>query len=64
MIGEIQANLLAKYTTGSGGGRAVASGDAYSDLNDKDCFYNAVVDERPTRDPDLFNRNPPHAATP
>jgi hypothetical protein len=57
MIGEIHQNLLTLYT--KGGGRP-----AGGDLNDVDRFYNAVVDERPTRDPDVFGPNPSHAAPP
>jgi hypothetical protein len=61
MISEIHENLLGKYI---GGGRA-GGGDAYSDLNDGDSFYNAVNDERPTRDLGFNNnRNPPFGATP
>jgi hypothetical protein len=61
MISEIHENLLGKYI---GGGRA-SGGDAYSDLNDGDSFYNAVNDERPTRDLGFNNnRNPPFGATP
>jgi hypothetical protein len=66
MISEVNENLLASYTNrgdGGNGGRA-AGGDAYSDKNNVDRFHNAVIDERPTRDPDLFNQNPPHAAIP
>jgi hypothetical protein len=55
MISEVNENLLASYTN---------RGDAYSDKNNVDRFHNAVIDERPTRDPDLFNQNPPHAAIP
>ena len=64
MISEIHENLLGKYI---GGGRAGGGGggDAYSDLNDGDSFYNAVNDERPTRDLGFNNnRNPPYGATP
>ena len=62
MINEIHENLLGKYL---GGGRAVAGG-VYNDLNDPDCFYNAVTDERPTRDLGFNNNrnNPPFGATP
>jgi hypothetical protein len=61
MINEIHENLVGKFT---GGARAVG-GDAYSDLNDGDSFYNAVIDERPTRDLGFNNnRNPPYGATP
>jgi hypothetical protein len=61
MINEIHENLLGKYL---GGGRAVG-GDVYNELNDADCFYNAVTDERPTRDLGFNNnRNPPYGATP
>lgn len=49
---------------GGGGGRAMG-GDVYNDLNDGDGFYNAVTDERPTRDLGFNNnRNPPYGATP
>lgn len=66
MINEIHENLLGKYLPG---GRAVAGGggggDVYNDFNDPDCFYNAVNDERPTRDLGFNNnRNPPYGATP
>jgi len=62
MISEIHENLLGKFI---GGGRAGGGGDAYSDLNDGDSFYNAVNDERPTRDLGFNNnRNPPFGATP
>ncbi len=64
MISEVNENLLASYTNRGGGVGRAAGGDAYSDKNSGDRFHNAVVDERPTRDPDLFNQNPPHAAIP
>jgi hypothetical protein len=61
MISEIHENLSGKYL---GGGRAMG-GDAYSDLNDADCFFNPVIDERPTRDLGFNNnRNPSYGATP
>ncbi|CAF4744511.1 unnamed protein product [Rotaria sp. Silwood1] len=61
MINEIHENLLGKYI---GGGRPVSS-DVYNDLNDVDNLYNAVIDERPTRDLGFNNnRNPPYGATP
>ena len=52
MIGEVYQNLSRMYT---GGGGRPAGGD----LNDLDRFHNAVVDERPTRDPDVFGPNTP-----
>jgi hypothetical protein len=55
MIGEIHQNLLKLYTKSGGGG---------GDLHDADRFYNAVVDERPTRDPDVFGPSPPRATPP
>lgn len=63
MLSEIHENLLGKYL---GGGRAGGGGgDAYSDFNEGDSFYNAVNDERPTRDLGFNNnRNPPYGATP
>ncbi len=61
MINEIHGNLLVKCT---GGGRAVG-GDGFNELNDGDRFYNAVIDERPTRDFGFNNnRNGPYGATP
>jgi hypothetical protein len=62
MINEIHENLLGKYI---GGGRT-GGGDVYNDLNDADIFYNAVTDERPTRDLGFNNnnRNPSYGATP
>ncbi|CAF0911926.1 unnamed protein product [Adineta steineri] len=61
MTGEIHDNLLGKYL---GSGRAVNS-DAFNDMNDGDRFYNAVIDERPTRDFGFNNnRNGPYGATP
>jgi len=62
MINAIQENLLAYYTHG-GEGQA-SGGDAYNGLNDKDRFSNAVIDERPTRDPDVFGPKQPRAAAP
>jgi hypothetical protein len=61
MTGEIDVNLMAKYANG---GRRAAGGDAYSDLNVRDNFYNAPVDDRPTRDQGFNNRHPAHAPTP
>ena len=62
MINEIHENLLGKYL---GGGRPVAGGEVYNEFNDPDCFYNAVNDERPTRDLGFNNnRNPSYGATP
>lgn len=63
MINEIHENLLGKYLPG--GRVGAGGGDVYSDFNDPDCFYNAVTDERPTRDLGFNNnRNPPYGATP
>ena len=53
MINEIHENLLGKFTTGA---RAMA-GEPFNDANDGDHFYNAVIDERPTRDLGLNNNN-------
>ena len=70
MINEIHENLLGKYMPGGraaavGGGGGGGGGDGYSDFNDPDCFYNAVNDERPTRDLGFNNnRNPSYGATP
>lgn len=65
MTNEIHENLLGKYTGNGGGGGRVISNDVYNDLNDGDIFYNAVNDERPTRDLGFNNnRNPPYGATP
>lgn len=64
MINEIHENLLGKYLAS---GRAVAGGggEVYNDFNDPDCFYNAVNDERPTRDLGFNNnRNPPYGGAP
>ena len=61
MISEIHQNLSGKYiSNGRSGG-----GDGYNDLNDGDCFYNPINDERPTRDLGFNNnRNNPYGATP
>ncbi len=66
MTNEIHENLLGKYFGGGGGGGRAGGGDVYNDLNDPDCFYNAVTDERPTRDLGFNNNrnNPPFGATP
>lgn len=63
MISEVHENLLGKFA--GGGGRAM-NGDPYGDGTDGDQFYNAVIDERPTRDLGLNNnnRNLPFGATP
>ncbi|CAF5126066.1 unnamed protein product, partial [Rotaria magnacalcarata] len=56
-------NLLGKFIDS---GRRV-SNDAYNDLHGADNFYNAIIDERPTRDLGFNNnnnRNPPYGATP
>jgi hypothetical protein len=62
MISEIHENLLGKFVNN---GRATGN-DGYNDLNDGDHFYNAPMDERPTRDLGFNNnnRNPPYGATP
>ncbi len=52
MIGGVYQNLSTMFS--KGGGRP-ADGDLY----DPDRFHNAVVDERPTRDPDVFGPNTP-----
>ncbi|CAF1005164.1 unnamed protein product [Adineta ricciae] len=67
-INEIHDNLLGKYMNsggaGGGGGRGMG-GDAFNDFNDGDRFFNAVIDERPTRDFGFNNnRNGPFGATP
>ncbi|CAF0995844.1 unnamed protein product [Rotaria sordida] len=62
MIEEIHENLFKKYASG-GGGRA-AGGDINNDLNYGSPFYNAAVDERPTRDPGFNNRNPAQGVAP
>lgn len=61
MIGEALENLTAIYKNG---GVKAPSGDAYSNLYDKDRFSNPMDDERPVRDPDVFDRNPRHVAAP
>lgn len=62
MVSEIHENLLGKFIGGSG---RSGGNDVYNDLNDGDSFYNAVTDERPTRDLGFNNnRNLPFGATP
>jgi hypothetical protein len=56
MIGEVNESLLAKYKS--------AGDDAHSDLDDRDHFYNPVVDERPTRDGGNHNRHVAPKVTP
>ncbi|CAF2627880.1 unnamed protein product [Rotaria sp. Silwood2] len=65
MINEVHENLLGKFIGGGGGGGRPVSSDVYNELNDGESFYNAVIDERPTRDLGFNNnRNPPYGATP
>jgi hypothetical protein len=54
MISVIHENLLNKFTAS---GRAPNPMDAYADGNDGEQFYNAVIDERPTRDLGFNNNN-------
>jgi len=52
-LNEIHENLLTKFSNNA---RPVAN-DGFGDFHDGDQFYNAVIDERPTRDFGFNNNN-------